>query len=74
MTFLAFLKLRKQDFEGKKMVILHQNQKLRLFKSNKDTNYLHGIMVSQTNINQAEKYFKKAIELGIIYGYGLSSS
>jgi hypothetical protein len=28
-------------------------------------NYLHGIMVSQTNINQAEKYFKKAIELGL---------
>ena len=28
-------------------------------------NYLHGIMLSQTNINQAEKYFKKAIELGL---------
>ncbi len=28
-------------------------------------NYLHGIMLSQTNITQAEKYFKKAIELGL---------
>ena len=28
-------------------------------------NYLHGIMLSQTNINQSEKYFKKAIELGL---------
>ena len=28
-------------------------------------NYLHGLMVSQTNLNQAEKFFKKAIELGL---------
>ena len=28
-------------------------------------NYLHGIMVSQTNMNDAEKYFKKAISLGL---------
>jgi hypothetical protein len=33
-------------------------------------NYLHGIMLSQTNINQAENT-SKAIELGYIYGYGL---
>jgi predicted S18 family serine protease len=28
-------------------------------------NYLQGINVSQTNLIQAEKYFKKAIELGL---------
>ena len=28
-------------------------------------NYLHGIMLSQTNLNQSEKFFKKAIELGL---------
>ncbi len=28
-------------------------------------NYLNGILVSQTNLGQAEKYFKKAIELGL---------
>jgi len=28
-------------------------------------NYLHGLMVSQTNLSAAEKYFKKAIELGL---------
>jgi len=27
--------------------------------------YLHGLMVSQTNITQAEKHFKKAIRLGL---------
>ena len=28
-------------------------------------NYLHGIMVAQTNMNDAEKYFKKALGLGL---------
>ena len=28
-------------------------------------NYLNGIMVSQTNLTQAEKFFKKAIQLGL---------
>ena len=28
-------------------------------------NYLNGLMVSQTNMNDAEKYFKKAISLGL---------
>jgi TM2 domain-containing membrane protein YozV len=28
-------------------------------------NYLNGLMVSQTNLTLAEKYFKKAIELGL---------
>ena len=27
--------------------------------------YLHGLMLSQTNITQAEKHFKKALELGL---------
>jgi Tfp pilus assembly protein PilF len=28
-------------------------------------NYLHGIILSQTNLTKAEKYFKKALELGM---------
>ncbi len=28
-------------------------------------NYLHGILNSQTNLSAAEKYFKKAVELGL---------
>jgi hypothetical protein len=36
---------------------------LRLRKQ--DFYYLHGIMVSQTNMNEAEKHFKKAISLGL---------
>jgi len=64
---LAFLKLRKQDFEGaKKWLSFIKNPESALVKKQQGYfNYLHGIMVSQTNINQAEKYFKKAIELGL---------
>ncbi|CAM4076219.1 MULTISPECIES: DUF2892 domain-containing protein [Flavobacterium] len=64
---LAFLKLRKQDFEGaKKWLAYIKNPDTALVKKQQGYfNYLHGIMLSQTNINQAEKYFKKAIELGL---------
>jgi hypothetical protein len=64
---LAFLKLRKQDFEGaKKWLTFIKNPESALVRKQQGYfNYLHGIMLSQTNINQAEKYFKKAIELGL---------
>ena len=35
-------------------------------------NYLNGIMVSQTNMNEAEKYFKKAIDLGLSMDHDLA--
>ena len=64
---LAFLKLRKQDFEGAQKWLAHiKNPQAALTKKQEGYfNYLHGIMLSQTNINQSEKYFKKAIELGL---------
>ena len=64
---LAFLKLRKQDFEGaKKWLAFIKNPETALIRKQQGYfNYLHGIMLSQTNINQSEKYFKKAIELGL---------
>ncbi len=34
--------------------------------------YLHGIMVSQTNMNAAEKHFKKAISLGLSMKHDLA--
>jgi hypothetical protein len=55
--------LRKQDFEGAKNGYPSSKPELRLFKS-KDTLITYGIMVSQTNINQAES-ISKAIELGL---------
>lgn len=64
---LAFLKLRKQDFEGaKKWLAKIKNPETALVKKQQGYyNYLHGIMLSQTNLLQAEKYFKKAVELGL---------
>jgi tetratricopeptide (TPR) repeat protein len=64
---LAFLKLRKQDFAGaQKWLTYIKNPSTALVRKQQGYyNYLHGIMLSQTNLLQAEKYFKKAIELGL---------
>ena len=67
MILLAFLRLRKQDFEGtQKWLSRIRNPEAALTRKQLGYyNYLHGIMVSQTNMTQAEKYFKKAISLGL---------
>ena len=64
---LAFLKLRKQDFPGaQKWLAYIKNPETALVQKQQGYfNYLHGIMLSQTNLTQSEKYFKKAIELGL---------
>lgn len=64
---LAFLRLRKQDFEGaKKWLNKIKNPETALVKKQQGYfNYIHGIMVSQSNMNEAEKYFKKAVNLGL---------
>ena len=64
---LAFLKLRKQDFAGAtKWLSYIKNPDTALVQKQQGYyNYLHGIMLSQTNLMQAEKYFKKAIQLGL---------
>jgi len=71
---LAFLRLRKQDFEGaKKWLNKIKNPKTALVKKQQGYyNYLHGIMVSQTNMNEAEKYFKEAISLGLSMKHDLA--
>jgi tetratricopeptide (TPR) repeat protein len=64
---LAFLKLRKQDFEGAKLWLdkIKKPETALVRKQQGYYNYLHGLMMSQTNIHQSEKFFKKAIELGL---------
>lgn len=64
---LAFLKLRKQDFDGaKKLLDKIKNPEAALVRKQQGYyNYLNGIMLSQTNLNAAEKYLKKAVELGL---------
>ncbi len=64
---LAFFKLRKQDFPGaQKWLSYIKNPETALVRKQQGYyNYLQGIMLSQTNVNQAEKFFKKAVELGL---------
>ncbi|KAB1069393.1 DUF2892 domain-containing protein [Tamlana haliotis] len=71
---LAFLKLRKQDFDGaKKWLNRIKNPEAALVKKQQGYyNYLHGIMVSQSNMNESERYFKKAIELGLSMDHDLA--
>ena len=64
---LSFLRLRKEDFPGaKKWLDKIKNPETSLIRKQQGYyNYLNGLMVSQTNMNEAEKYFKKAISLGL---------
>ncbi|MBG6130534.1 tetratricopeptide (TPR) repeat protein [Aquimarina sp. EL_43] len=67
LILLAFLRLRKQDFDGaRKWLDKIKNPESALTtKQQGYYNYLLGIMLSQTNITQAEKHLKKAIKLGL---------
>ncbi|MBQ0732816.1 DUF2892 domain-containing protein [Aquimarina celericrescens] len=67
LILLAFLRLRKQDFEGaRKWLDKIKNPESALTRKQQGYyNYLLGIMLSQTNITQAEKYLKRAIKLGL---------
>lgn len=67
LILLAFLQLRKQNFDGaKKWLDKIKNPETSLTQKQQGYyNYLHGLMLSQKNITQSEKYFKKAIKLGL---------
>jgi len=67
MILLAFMRLRKQDFEGAKKWLdkIKDPEAALTVKQQGYYNYLHGLMYSQKNMTKAEKYFKKAIKLGL---------
>ncbi|MBL4724044.1 MAG: DUF2892 domain-containing protein [Lutibacter sp.] len=64
---LAFLQLRKQNFTGagKWLSYIKNPSSALIQKQEGYYNFLHGILVSQTNLTQAEKFFKKALSLGL---------
>jgi len=64
---LAFWQLRKQNFAGaSKWLAYIKNPSTALVRKQEGYyNFLQGIMVSQTNLTQAEKLFKKALSLGL---------
>ena len=71
---LAFLRMRKQDMEGtQKWLSKIKNPEASLIKKQQGYyNYLHGIIFSQKNLTQAEKYFKKALKLGLTMDYDVA--
>jgi len=74
MILLAFLRMRKQDLEGtQKWLSKIKNPESALTtKQQGYYNYLHGIIFSQKNLTTAEKYFKKALKLGLTMDYDLA--
>ncbi len=71
---LAFLRMRKQDMVGtEKWLGKIKNPDTALVKKQQGYyNYLHGIIFSQKNLTQAEKYFKKALKLGLNMDYDVA--
>ncbi len=67
MILLAFMRLRKQDFEGasKWLDRIKDPEAALVTKQQGYYNYLRGLMISQTSMTKAEKFFKKAISLGL---------
>jgi tetratricopeptide (TPR) repeat protein len=74
MILLAFLRMRKQDMAGtEKWLERIKNPEAALTtKQQGYYNYLFGIIYSQKNLTQAEKYFKKALKLGLNMDYDLA--
>jgi len=74
MILLSFMKLRKQDFPGAQQWLnkIKNPETALTTKQLGYYNYLHGIMLSQTNMSQSEKYLRKAIKLGLAMDHDLA--
>lgn len=74
LILMAFLRMRKQDLEGTgKWLSKIKNPEAALTRKQQGYyNYLYGIIYSQKNLTQAEKFFKKALELGLNMDYDVA--
>ncbi|MGI9552891.1 MAG: DUF2892 domain-containing protein [Aurantibacter sp.] len=74
MILLAFLRMRKQDLEGtqKWLSKIKNPESALITKQQGYYNYLHGIIYSQKNLTTAEKYFRKALKLGLTMNYDIA--
>ncbi len=74
LILLAFLRMRKQDLDGtQKWLEKIKNPEAALTQKQQGYyNYLYGIIYSQKNLTQAEKYFKKALKLGLNMDYDVA--
>ena len=64
---LAFLRMRKQDFQGTERWLnrIKNPESALTTKQVGYYNFIRGVITSQSNLTQAEKYFRKAISLGL---------
>lgn len=71
---LAFFRLRKQDFAGtQKWLNKIKDPKTALIQKQQGYYYyLNGIISSQTNLTLAEKFFRKALQLGLTMDYDIA--
>ena len=74
MILLAFLRMRKQDLVGTQKWLdkINKPETALTTKQQGYYNYLHGIIHSQKNLTQAEKYFKKALKFGLTMDYDVA--
>jgi tetratricopeptide (TPR) repeat protein len=74
LILLAFLRMRKQDLDGtQKWLEKIKNPEAALTQKQQGYyNYLYGIIYSQKNLTQAEKYFRKALKLGLNMDYDIA--
>ena len=74
MILLAFLRMRKQDLDGtqKWLEKIKDPESALTQKQQGYYNYLYGIIYSQKNLTQAEKYFRKALKLGLNMDYDVA--
>jgi tetratricopeptide (TPR) repeat protein len=71
---LAFLRMRKQDLDGTErwLTKIRNPEGALTQKQQGYYNYLHGIIYSQKNLTQAEKFFRKALKLGLNMDYDVA--
>ncbi|MEN8789106.1 MAG: DUF2892 domain-containing protein [Flavobacteriaceae bacterium] len=74
LILLAFLRMRKQDLDGtqKWLEKIKKPETALTQKQQGYYNYLYGIIYSQKNLTQAEKYFRKALKLGLNMDYDVA--
>ncbi|MGB5191062.1 DUF2892 domain-containing protein [Robiginitalea sp.] len=74
MILLSFLRMRKQDLDGteKWLEKIKNPEGALTTKQQGYYNYLYGIIYSQKNLTQAEKFFRKALKLGLNMDYDVA--
>jgi len=74
LILLSFLRMRKQDLDGteKWLEKIKNPEGALTTKQQGYYNYLYGIIYSQKNLTQAEKFFRKALKLGLNMDYDVA--